>query len=72
MFGNLNRVIELAKTEYVVVLPDDDLLYPDYLDTVLGVHDDNRVAQRRPQLLRSDRREREDAGAGTDASTEYR
>jgi glycosyltransferase involved in cell wall biosynthesis len=43
MFGNLNRVIELAKTEYVVVLPDDDLLYPDYLDTVLGVHVDNRA-----------------------------
>lgn len=41
MFGNLNRVIELAKTEYVVVLPDDDLLYPDYLDTVLGVLADN-------------------------------
>ncbi len=43
MFGNLNRVVELTKTEYVVVLPDDDLLYPDYLDTVLGVLVDNQA-----------------------------
>ena len=37
MFGNLNRVSELAETEYVVVLPDDDLLYPDYLSSVVSV-----------------------------------
>ena len=35
MFGNLNRVAELAETEYVVVLPDDDVMYPDYLGTVV-------------------------------------
>jgi glycosyltransferase involved in cell wall biosynthesis len=37
MFGNLNRVSELAETEYVVVLPDDDLLYPDYLSSVVSI-----------------------------------
>jgi glycosyltransferase involved in cell wall biosynthesis len=42
MFGNLNKVAELADTEYVVVLPDDDLLYPDYLASVLPVLEGNR------------------------------
>src|SRR5262249_1258282 len=27
--GNITRLIELADTELVVILPDDDLLYPD-------------------------------------------
>lgn len=29
--GNLNRLIELAETEFLVIVPDDDVLYPDYL-----------------------------------------
>jgi len=28
---NLNRLIELAETEFLVLLPDDDILYPDHL-----------------------------------------
>jgi glycosyltransferase involved in cell wall biosynthesis len=39
MFGNLNRVVELATTDYLVVLPDDDLLYADYLAAVVELLD---------------------------------
>ena len=35
MIGNMNRLIELADTEFVMLLPDDDLLYPDYLQAVI-------------------------------------
>ena len=28
--GNFRRLLELADTEYLVLLPDDDLLYPDH------------------------------------------
>jgi Glycosyl transferase family 2 len=35
MIGNFNRIIELADTEYLMILPDDDLLYPDYLSSVM-------------------------------------
>ena len=31
MFGNQNRCFEIAKSEWVVLLHDDDLLYSDYL-----------------------------------------
>ncbi len=37
MVGNFNRVIELADTDYLVILPDDDLLAPDYLAAVIEV-----------------------------------
>jgi glycosyltransferase involved in cell wall biosynthesis len=43
MTGNFNRVIELADTELLVILPDDDLLYPDYLSSVLEVIDQCRT-----------------------------
>jgi glycosyltransferase involved in cell wall biosynthesis len=39
MTNNMNRVLELAKTEFVVVLPDDDLLYPEYLASSLAMFD---------------------------------
>lgn len=39
MIGNLNRVIGLAETELLVLLPDDDLLYPGYFDAVVDVFD---------------------------------
>lgn len=39
MVGNFNRVIELADTDYLVILPDDDLLAPDYLAAVIDVID---------------------------------
>jgi glycosyltransferase involved in cell wall biosynthesis len=35
MDPNFNRVLELTETEYVVLLPDDDLLRPDYLEATL-------------------------------------
>jgi len=31
MIGNFNRIVEMCTTEYVVLLPDDDILYPEYL-----------------------------------------
>lgn len=39
MIGNLNRAIGLADTEFLVLLPDDDLLYPGYFDAVVEVFD---------------------------------
>jgi Glycosyl transferase family 2 len=35
MTGNFNRLIELADTEFLMLLPDDDVLYPDYLGRVI-------------------------------------
>ena len=37
MSNNFNRIIELANTEFLVILPDDDLLRPDYLASVVPV-----------------------------------
>jgi hypothetical protein len=37
MIGNFNRVIEHARTEYLMLLPDDDLLYPDHLSETVAV-----------------------------------
>jgi glycosyltransferase involved in cell wall biosynthesis len=39
MLANLNRVIDLAATEYLAVVPDDDLLYPDHLRMAVDVLD---------------------------------
>jgi glycosyltransferase involved in cell wall biosynthesis len=36
MVGNLNRIYTLAKGEYVVELHDDDMLYPDFLSTLMA------------------------------------
>lgn len=35
--GNLNRLIALAKTEFLVLLPDDDVLYPDHLRMAMAL-----------------------------------
>jgi glycosyltransferase involved in cell wall biosynthesis len=35
MVGNFNRLIELAETEFLMILFDDDRLYPEYLSSVL-------------------------------------
>lgn len=35
--NNFNRIIELANTEFLIVLPDDDLLRPQYLASVVPV-----------------------------------
>jgi glycosyltransferase involved in cell wall biosynthesis len=39
MIANFNRVIDLSDTEFLVVLPDDDFLYPEYLRSVIDVLD---------------------------------
>jgi len=35
MIGNFNRIVEMCTTEYVVLLPDDDILYPEYLECAI-------------------------------------
>jgi glycosyltransferase involved in cell wall biosynthesis len=35
--GNLNRLIALAETEFLVLLPDDDVLYPGHLGAAVEV-----------------------------------
>jgi glycosyltransferase involved in cell wall biosynthesis len=37
MVGNFNRVIESASSDFLVILPDDDVLAPDYLRSVIDV-----------------------------------
>ena len=37
MIGNFNRLIDLAETEFLMILPDDDLLYPHYLQEAVDV-----------------------------------
>jgi len=37
MVGNFNRLIDLAETEFLMLLSDDDRLYPDYLGSVVDV-----------------------------------
>ncbi len=35
--GNVNRLIDLAQTKYLVLLPDDDILYPDHLSSTVAL-----------------------------------
>jgi Glycosyl transferase family 2 len=37
--ANLQRVIELADTEFLLLLPDDDVLYPEHLQATVDVMD---------------------------------
>jgi glycosyltransferase involved in cell wall biosynthesis len=37
MLGNFNRLIELADTDFLMLLADDDCIYPDYLRSVVHV-----------------------------------
>jgi hypothetical protein len=37
--GNFRRLLELAETEFLVILPDDDILYPDHLAAAVEVLD---------------------------------
>jgi glycosyltransferase involved in cell wall biosynthesis len=39
MIGNINRIIERADTELLILLPDDDILYPEYLATTVHLFD---------------------------------
>jgi len=35
--GNMNRLVALADTEFLLLLPDDDILYPDHLGTTVNL-----------------------------------
>jgi glycosyltransferase involved in cell wall biosynthesis len=37
MVANFNRAIDLTETEFLLLLPDDDFLYPDYLGAAVDV-----------------------------------
>lgn len=37
MIANMNRIIQLTETEHVLLLPDDDLLYPGHLRATIDV-----------------------------------
>jgi len=37
--GNFRRVIDLAATEFLLILPDDDALYPDHLRATVDIMD---------------------------------
>jgi glycosyltransferase involved in cell wall biosynthesis len=39
MIGNINRIIERADTELLVIIPDDDILYSEYLATTVHLFD---------------------------------
>lgn len=41
MIPNFNRLIELTDTEFLMLLPDDDRLYPDYLGSVIEILERN-------------------------------
>ena len=40
LFGNLNKAIEEARTDWVLILCSDDLLLPDAVDTLTGLMED--------------------------------
>jgi hypothetical protein len=37
MIGNFNRALALTRSEYIMLLPDDDILYPDHLLSTIDV-----------------------------------
>ena len=37
MIANFNRVIQLAETDFLLILPDDDVLYPEHLHSAVAV-----------------------------------
>lgn len=41
MYGNLNRLYELSKSDYTVCVHDDDILMPHFLDICFNVIDNN-------------------------------
>lgn len=51
MFGNWNRCIELARARWVSILNDDDLLLPDWLDSVAGPRADAQMRACRVELF---------------------
>ena len=37
LIGNFNRLVELTDTEFLMILPDDDILYPGHLEAAVDV-----------------------------------
>lgn len=44
MIANLNRIIQLADSDYLVILPDDDVLYSDYLSSTVPLLESHESA----------------------------
>lgn len=44
MTGNWNKLYLLARTEWVVMLHDDDMLYPDFLKVMTGIVENDKEA----------------------------
>ena len=44
LFGNWNRCLELARTEWVCMLHDDDILFPNYISTISRTIKENKAA----------------------------
>lgn len=45
MFGNINRLFSLSRTHWLVMLHDDDVLFPDYLFYVKRILDHNKILE---------------------------
>jgi glycosyltransferase involved in cell wall biosynthesis len=56
MAGNWNRLYTLAKGKYVVMLHDDDLLYPNYLSSIFPIIEKSEYDVYCPQFVKYDMR----------------
>lgn len=54
MTGNWNRLYVLAKGKYVVMLHDDDLLYPNYLSSIYPIVEKSEYDMYFPQFVKYD------------------
>lgn len=43
MFGNWNRCIEMARSDWLTILNDDDLLLPNYIQSIMKARNDNSM-----------------------------
>ncbi len=55
MIANLNRLIALTETEFLLLLPDDDIVYPGYLGSVDRSTPPSASRPRASRTLRSTR-----------------
>jgi glycosyltransferase involved in cell wall biosynthesis len=51
MFGNWNRGFELSKSEWTVLLHDDDIISPYFLNTCSRYFQDNSIAIIKPEIV---------------------
>jgi len=57
--SNFNRIVELADREFLTILPDDDVMYPEYLSStvpLLGSHESVGVLHTGHKLIDKDSR----------------